>query len=1048
MIKVHPPLSPSLKVGLALLSIIAFNICRVLILPTTLFAQKQNPKIAFKPLPVAMGHVNKVIKTSDGFMWTCTQDGLFRYDGYEMKAFRPTLGDSTSLSSAFIWTMQEDAERNLWLGTFGQGLAAYNPRKDIFSSYPLPAGSTRRQSVRSLLKVKAILYVGTEDGLWEFDQQEHFHFLGPTIADSTNTTSIEAIQPLPDGRLLIGTSQGLQIYSPQEKTWEPTFLTSTGVKAILVDHETIWIGSLAGLYQVTYQDQQIQQSNYYKLVEDNPLAQAVNTLYLDQQNTLWIGTLKGFYQLPTRESNRSPLLVTPEAEHPLPDLHINSIYQVEPGLMWVGSRQGISTFSNARPRFHKLNQLSLGSDLCSNVILGSVEDEHGNWWLGTQQGLAKIETSYQNDQQRIPLIKNVECYTPGLLSEMPEAYVINLRITQQEKWVTFWRGGLRKMIFEDGQLSLSTIPGLAELTENAGIHDILVDQKSKYWIATPNRGIIHLDRQQDSFHIFEPQTGKNTGLLSPYIFYLMEDQQQRIWAGTANGGLCYKAPSDTAFQCFLYNDQQPASLSNNVVLSIFQDRQSRIWACTAGGLNLWLEKGRFQKFGRQEGLPSEVIYGMLQDEEGQFWLSTNEGLVRMHETENGWQFQVFTQEDGLQGNEFNQYAFFKTQRGLLCFGGPNGLTYFDPQEIQAYPHPPRLAFTDFQLFNQSQQVGGVLKQTINETQELRLSHQENFLAFEIAALGYTQSEGNSYAYQLLGLDQDWIYAGSRRYISYPNLAPGHYTLQVKAANHDGVWSNELKTIEIHILPPWWQRWWAYAIFFLLGILAIFLFLQLRIRAVRRLEQARQQEREAFRKKTAQDFHDEAGNKITKMALLAQVIQQQQKPKHEATQKLWHHLEQNIQDLRTGMRDFIWVLDPLHDNLYDTLLRLKRFGQELFEHSTSSFSFPSMEEEWRELPVNSPSRRHLLLIFKEAMHNSLKHANAQQVTFTVSRTTNELQLLLRDDGDGLTSNLESSGQGLRNMQDRAKKIGGQLAFKTPQEGGCEVQLLLQIPQMGH
>ncbi|MEL6970039.1 MAG: triple tyrosine motif-containing protein, partial [Bacteroidota bacterium] len=366
--------------------------------------------------------------------------------------------------------------------------------------------------------------------------------------------------------------------------------------------------------------------------------------------------------------------------------------------------------------------------------------------------------------------------------------------------MTFWRGGLRKIQSNnDGQWQFDSISGLAALTQNAGIHDIIKDQSGSYWIATPNRGVIQWLPELDSLCVYEPKNGG--GLLSPYIFYLLEDQQGRLWAGTANGGLCYREPGQDTFQCFTQVEGDLQSLSNNLVLSVYEDETGTIWACTAGGLNRWLGDDRFEQITAADGLPSDIVYGMLEDPySGDYWLSTNNGLVRMKQSDDAWNMQVFQAADGLQANEFNQYAFFRTQQGILCFGGPEGLTYFDPQKVGAYSYSAPVELTNFQLFNQSQGPGEILENLIGETREVTLQYNQNFLAFEFAKLGYTQSAANTYAYQMVGVDEDWVYAGTRRYASYPQMPPGEYTFRVKAANHDGIWGEDIRELQIVISP--------------------------------------------------------------------------------------------------------------------------------------------------------------------------------------------------------------------------------------------------------
>ena len=1023
----------------------------VFLFPSILQVQAQTGTIqAFLPPEVGSpGHVNNLIKTADGFLWIATQEGLFRYDGYKLLPHRPAPEGSTSIPNAFIWTLFEDHQEQLWLGTYGSGLARYDRTTGKFFHYPLPAEERETQSVRTITEgPNHQLWIGTEQGIWQFDPTND-QFSPVEQPEDTPLTIINSFHFLDEDHLLVGAQEGALIYQLSEEQWLEVVVADRGVATIDTLQGKLWLGTYNGLLVGEYYtaDEYIRISGEIAIdnqAEAGTLNNAVSTLLIDEADKLWIGTLDGLYTYdPQEDLNPQPVITS--SNYDLPDSYINALLQIEPGLIGIGTRQGLHSLSNQPSVFHHLNSTDLGEAFCNNVVLGSTEDEAGNWWLGTQGGLVKMSPQYE-ENVRVPTSFMAECLSPESQAGMPEAYVINTRNFAEEQWVTFWRGGLRKVsTTASGDWQFDSIPGLAALTQNAGIHDIVKSQAGSYWIATPNRGALEWLPNLDSIKVYEPKNG--SGLLSPYIFHLLEDQQGQLWVGTANGGLCYRALGQDTFTCFTQVEGDASSLSNNLVLSVYEDQGGQIWASTAGGLNRWLGEGRFERFTTANGLPSDIVYGMLEaPNSNDYWLSTNNGLVRMRRQDKTWDFQVFQAADGLQANEFNQYAFFRTQRGLLCFGGPAGLTYFDPNEVGAYGYTAPVALTDFQLFNQSQLPGGLLERTINETDVLKLKHQQNFLAFEFAALGYTQSAQNTYAYQMVGVDDDWVDAGTRRYASYPQMPPGEYTFRVKAANHDGIWGDDVRTLQIIISPPWWQRWWAYLLYGASFVGLVLFIFQNRLRALRRIDDARQREREAFRKKTARDFHDEAGNKITKMSLLTEVVKRQTQEQGEL-QPLLGQLEQSIQDLRLGMRDFIWVLDPQHDNLYDTLLRVKVFGQQLFEHSGTQFNFPSIPAAWAQHPLSSPVRRHLLLICKEALHNALKHAHAEHVKIAFQQNGHQVQLRICDDGQGFTSNeQEPSGSGLRNMHERAKKINGALQIHQIETGGTCVELQFKITQM--
>jgi serine phosphatase RsbU (regulator of sigma subunit) len=268
------------------------------------------------------------------------------------------------------------------------------------------------------------------------------------------------------------------------------------------------------------------------------------------------------------------------------------------------------------------------------------------------------------------------------------------------------------------------------------------------------------------------------------------------------------------------------SLSHNIVLVIFEDSRQRFWIGTyGGGLNLMdREKGTFQRFQLKNGLPSNVVYGIVEDEEGFLWISTSKGLSRF-DTEKQT-FRNYDVESGLQSNEFNQNAYLKSRSGYLYFGGINGFNVFRPKQIKDNPNIPEVVLTKFTIFNKLQTISphSPLKENIAISRQIVLDYTQSVFGFEFAALNYIHSQRNQYAYKLEGFDKDWNYIGTKREATYTNLDPGTYVFRVKACNNDGVWNEKGLAIELIIKPPFWKTWWfriMAACLFLLGIYAFY-----------------------------------------------------------------------------------------------------------------------------------------------------------------------------------------------------------------------------------
>ncbi|MEZ4934603.1 MAG: ATP-binding protein [Saprospiraceae bacterium] len=295
---------------------------------------------------------------------------------------------------------------------------------------------------------------------------------------------------------------------------------------------------------------------------------------------------------------------------------------------------------------------------------------------------------------------------------------------------------------------------------------------------------------------------------------LFRQDENTFWIGTDRGLLKYDVPSESF--SFLTNDpENPKSLSHPVVKCILPDpkQPERIfWIGTGGGgLNRFdLETGEFSHFTKKDGLPDDVIYGILDDEAGNLWMSTNQGLSRFNPA--AGIFKNYGAKDGLQDNEFNSGAYFKGRDGRLFFGGIGGFNAFLPSAVEDNIFKPPIVITDFKLANQSvnfKAEGSPLKQAISQTKDLVLTWEHNIFSFEFTALDFTEPNQNKYAYLLENFNSDWQYIGTQRSATFTNIDPGEYIFRVKGTNHDGTWNEEGTSLKITILPPWWKTWWAY-----------------------------------------------------------------------------------------------------------------------------------------------------------------------------------------------------------------------------------------------
>jgi signal transduction histidine kinase/streptogramin lyase len=327
------------------------------------------------------------------------------------------------------------------------------------------------------------------------------------------------------------------------------------------------------------------------------------------------------------------------------------------------------------------------------------------------------------------------------------------------------------------------------------------DRSGNLWIGTWSGGLNRLDRATGTFVHYQHDADDPFSLSDNRVRAIYEDRAGVLWVGTSGGGINLWDSVNNRFTHYRHDPDDPQSLNNDVVFSFCEDPTGMVWIGTVGGgLNRFdRATSAFTHYTEKDGLPNDAIYGILADAEGFLWLSTNGGLSRFDpRTET---FRNYDVSDGLQNNEFNAGAYFQSNRGEMFFGGIQGFNAFYPEQVKDNPHIPPIVITAFSKFNE------VARTDLFSNEHIRLSYKDNFISFEFAALDYTASEKNQYAYMLEGQDRDWVDAGTRRYASYTNLRGGDYVFRVKGSNNDAVWNEEGVAVYLTVTPPIWETWW-------------------------------------------------------------------------------------------------------------------------------------------------------------------------------------------------------------------------------------------------
>jgi len=385
-----------------------------------------------------------------------------------------------------------------------------------------------------------------------------------------------------------------------------------------------------------------------------------------------------------------------------------------------------------------------------------------------------------------------------------------------------------------------------------------------------------------------------------------------------------------------------------------------------------------------------------QGKNGHLWVSSIDGIRSVNPTDQT--FYRFTKASGLLSNRFFFNSSVQDSLGHLYFGSANGLNKIQPDNWNSQDTLATPILTEFKKYDKRIASDSFL----NELTSIPLSYQDDFITLEFVSPTFDNPGDVQYAYQLEGFDEDWRYCKTQLSATYTNLPPGAYVFKVRAGNKGGFSNSKTKQLAILVAPPFWQTSWftCFAIFSLFLIYYLSLKIQSHWRANRLKIIAK------VRKKTADDFHDELGHRLTKIVLYS-------------------------------TRDFIWAMNPSKDSALELLVLLRDFGDDLFADTDIQFSVEGLKEEYEDYILDMDWKRQLIMIFKEAMNNALKHSKAEAVVLKVEDCGKQLKISLIDNGQGFIISHKSFGYGLGSMLNRSKKIGGKLEIKSLCGQGTEI-----------
>ena len=773
---------------------------------------------------LSQAFVNTIVQDDQGYLWFGTQEGLNRYDGFEFSVFAHDPDAPGTLSDESIRTMIKDRSGTLWIGTDAGGLSRFDSTTESFTNYlhdpddPATIGDNR---VRVLYEdSEGTLWIGTDGaGLDRFDREsqtfEHFPH-DAAIENSLSDAHVWGIVQDSRGTLWVATDGGLNKLDRDTRTFthfrhdpdDPGSISDDHVRALFEDADgNLWIGTAAG--GLNRYDRRTQTFERFLHDPSDPAtisANRVTAMYQDDAGVLWIGTVDGLNTWDPETRSFERYRNDPNDPFSLAHNMVLSIYQDRSSVVWVGTYDGLSKWNpDTRAMLHYRSDASDPFSLSENTVTAFAESADGAIWIGTfGGGLNRLDRS----TGRMSQLRHDPEDPASLSSDRVMALLVDsdggLWAGTRSAGLNYYDATSRTFVryrhdsADTGSISFD------------GVTSLLEDSDRGLWIGTFGGGLNYFDRDTKSFRQFRAVPEDPGTLSNDRILTLVEDSDGDLWVGTYGGGLNRLDRATGTFTRYRAEPGRRDGLSGDEIYVIQEDAKGDLWIGAKGaGLNRWRHADRaadrisFERFTELDGLPSATLYAGVWDQQGHLWLSSGRGLTRLDVGSR--EFRNFDPSHGLQGEEFNLAAGLAATDGELFFGGMNGFNAFRPERLGGNGRAPQVAVTEFLS------VGEPLAFNIAAAtgEPLELTHKENVISFEFAALDFVAPDKSSYRYRLEGLDEGWTDAGTTRQVTYTNLPAGDYTFRVMAQNNDGVWSTQDAIVDFRVLPAPWRTWWAY-----------------------------------------------------------------------------------------------------------------------------------------------------------------------------------------------------------------------------------------------
>jgi two-component sensor histidine kinase/streptogramin lyase len=938
--------------------------------------------------------VNSVVKDKRGFLWFITMGGLNRWDGYSIKSYSQVTADQKDLPNNLLSAIAVDKNNNLWIGTQEEGVLFFDSKKETFKAIDFKKitknGIDISQINRIIIDSNNILYIlAGFQGLFKYDiDQNKFEpyaqlnsKIGGGVSDMIVTKKGEIIVAATNGFFHIHAKDKFEFY---EKPYENFVRTMLELED---DQLYIFLQNVKNHYILNLKEKSL------KLYDNTLPYLAINGM-IDQENNFWISYLEGILSkqnLYTKKIESFPLttmMYNHEVTVGLLDMHNTPDHKTY--FMSLGTGAGIID------RSKKLIEPFLGNGYANLKIIGE------DFYCTKGSVLHKLKNGVFE--------KLVQ-----LEAKFNDHYIMNYHISKDHGiYISHLgnRAGLSHFDLSGKLLKPGEIMNCGSMYTQIEEDSLCWEMKSMkaYPIHFPIKfiGQYYSDLSHKEIPDFKVKHYRvlNNG---------------EIWMATFKDGVIRIYDNRKKYENFSIENKK---LNSNNAYYIFSYSNGDVYIITDIGINIWHAKtNQFTYHTFPENRSSNYVYGMIEDASHRIWILQGEKLLCYDQSKDAFYSMPITDQYKVEME--NELQIDK--KGNIYYQGHNGIFTFHPDKFFAGDAPSSVLFTDLyvnrnRVFPDDQYK--ILDSSIIDQRHLEVPFKYRDLGFAFVSLNGKDCDA-TYYYRLKGYNDEWLATKDERTIHFTNIDPGTYTFEVKAISGNGKETPTVSQIFIKVLPPWYQRWWAYLLYTIVLSSLAYLVYRLRIKQILKYQ--------SLRTKISSDLHDDVGTILTGISMQSELMSYTSKDEEKSTVL---ELSQMSRDAMEKMRDIVWALDSRKDNYNDLITKMKEYAETMLGRKGITYNFtlninPTLKG------INPEQRQNLYFIYKEAVANIIKHSTATKVEIILERKTKETKMMIKDNGI-ITQNQETSGQGLSNIKMRAKRIGGEVFIN--QENGYAIAII--------